>query len=176
MKKLFVLMSLLAVAFAAHAQDTISAFLTSNPPMTRILNKPMGAKVMTLDYYNCGEEENGEVYIMSVASPQDGWWKIVELWTIEDDVTSSLTGSDTSEYWIHYSDLGLNTRNYGGQEIYLRDAPDEDANIVYTTDEEIELKPMDIQGDWVKVKVDGYDIVGWIEAEWLCSNPLTNCS
>ena len=26
-----------------------------------------------------------------------------------------------------------------------------------------------------EIGCDGYDIVGWIENEWLCSNPLTNC-
>jgi hypothetical protein len=46
---------------------------------------------------------------------------------------------------------------------------------VFTFDKEMLLMPLDIHGDWVKVQVDGYDIIGWIEAEWLCSNPLTNC-
>ena len=167
MRKLFTLISLLAVALAASAQDTIAAYLSCDPPMAYILNKPSGATVMTLDYE--------EIYTFTLTSPQDGWWKIVEMWTIEDDVTSSLTGSDTGEYWIHYSALGLGTRNYGGQEIYLREAPDEEAAVVFTSNQEIELKPMDVQGDWVKVMVDGYDIVGWIEAEWLCDNPVTNC-
>ena len=110
-----------------------------------------------------------------LTTPQDGWWKILEIWTAEDDEPVSMTGSDTGEYWIHYSNLGIGTRNYGGQCLALRTAPDEEADIVYRFTQELELMPLDIQGDWVQVKVDGYDIVGWIEAEWLCSNPLTNC-
>ena len=185
MKKLLFIAVLFTFAIAAVAQDTatdevapeayLSAYLSCDPPRTCILNKPRGATVMTLDYYYYYDENNESVYILSLTSPQDGWWKIVELWTIEDDVTSSLTGSDTGEYWIHYSALGLDTRNYGEQEIYLRAEPDEEAAVVFTTNKELSLMPLDIHGDWVKVMVCGHGIVGWIEAEWLCSNPLTNC-
>ncbi len=102
--------------------------------------------------------------------------KVLEIWRVgDDDSEVVLEGSDTGEYWIHHSSLGLGTRNYGSQELCLRDAPDEEGKVVFTFNEEMILMPLDIQGDWVKVKVDGYDIVGWIEAEWLCSNPLTNC-
>ena len=169
MKRVLFLMTVFMVALAASAQDTISVYLSDDDPtgLTNIRNKPMGAKVMQLS--------SDDIYIFSLTSPQDGWWKIVELWTIEDDVTDSLKGSDTGEYWIHYSVLGIGTRNYGGQCLTLRDAPNEEASVVYSFTKELELKPLDIQGDWVKVKVDGYEIEGWIEIEWLCSNPVTNC-
>ena len=167
MKKLLFLAVMFVTALTAGAQDTIGAFLYCDPPVAYILNKPRGATVMSLDYE--------DIYIFGLTSPQDGWWKIVELWTVEDDVTSSMTGSDTGEYWVHYSILGLGTRNYGGQELCLRAEPDEEADVVFTFNKELTLKPIDIQDDWIKVMVDGYDIVGWIEAEWLCSNPVTNC-
>lgn len=172
MKKILLITILFVTALSASAQDTITAYLLCDAPRTYILDKPRGATVMTLDYYN---EDNEGDYIFSLTSPQDGWWKIVELWTIEDDVTSSMTGSDTGEYWIHYSALGLGSRNYGGQELYLRAEPDDEAVIVFTTNKEITLMPMDVKGDWVKVMIGSCGIVGWIEAEWLCSNPLTNC-
>lgn len=34
---------------------------------------------------------------------------------------------------------------------------------------------MDIKGDWVKVQTYDGKYTGWIEAEWLCGNALTNC-
>ena len=37
------------------------------------------------------------------------------------------------------------------------------------------LRPMDIKGDWVKVKTIDGKYTGWIEEEWLCGNALTNC-
>ena len=38
------------------------------------------------------------------------------------------------------------------------------------------LRPVDIRGNWVKVKTIDGKHTGWIESEWLCGNPLTNCS
>lgn len=169
MKRFLLLAMLCVLTLSSSAQITMSAYISEEASieMTNILNKPMGATVLRLP--------TDGIYIVNLTSPQDGWWKIMELWTVEDDATALLTGSDTGEYWIHYSVLGVGTRNYGGQCLVLRDAPSEDANVVYGFTDELELMPMDVDGDWVKVKVDGYDIEGWIEAEWLCSNPVTNC-
>lgn len=179
MRRVFFIAMMLVTSLVTMAQETteaaiiifddpFTAFLSDEGQGTNILNKASGATVMTLSYdYDC---------IFTLTTPQDGWWKILEIWRVgDDDSEITLEGSDTGEYWIHYSALGLGTRNYGYQELSLRDAPDEEGNVIYTFNEELVLMPMDIQGDWVKVKVDGYDIIGWIEAEWLCSNPLTNC-
>ena len=169
MKKIVLLTILFVTAFTVGAQEkSLIAYLDCDPPCSYILNKPSGSTVMTLSY--------DEPYIFSLSSPQDGWWKISDIWNAADDEdTTSLVGSDTGEYWIHFSALGLGTSNYGGQELNLRAAPDPEADIVFTFNKELMLMPLDFEGDWVKVKVDGYDIVGWIENEWLCSNPLTNC-
>lgn len=155
-------------AIDVSLDDTFTAFLADEGQGTNILDKARGTTVMTLS--------SDADYVFVLSAPQDGWWKILEIWKVgDDDSDVILEGSDTGEYWIHYLALGVDTRNYGGQELYLRDAPDEDASVVFTFDKEMLLMPLDIHGDWVKVQVDGYDIVGWIEAEWLCSNPLTNC-
>ena len=169
MKRIIILAVVFFTALAGIAQATMIAYLSNDELTTNILDKPRGATAMTL---------SSEVaYIFSLTSPTDGWWKIEEISNAEDDEdpTAVLTGSDTGEYWIHYSALGLGTRNYGGQSLTLRTDPDEDADIVFTFNQELLLMPLDFEGDWVKVKVDGCDIVGWIENEWLCSNPLTNC-
>ena len=157
------------MAVAASAQAMMIAYLSYDELTTNILNKPMGATAMTLS--------SEEPYIFSLTSPTDGWWKIEDICNAldDEDPAAELTGSDTGEYWIHYSALGLGTRNYGGQCLTLRAAPDEDADVVFTFNEEIEVMPLDVQGDWVQVMADGYYIIGWIESEWLCSNPLTNC-
>ena len=169
MKKIIMLTVLLVTAFTVGAQEKmLIAFLDGEPPYTHILNKPSGTTVMTLSY--------DKPYIFSLTLPRDGWWKINDMWNAADDEdTTSLVGSDTGEYWIHFTALGLGTSNYGGQELYLRAAPKQEADIVFTFNQELMLMPMDFDGDWVKVKVDGSVIIGWIENEWLCSNPLTNC-
>ncbi len=169
MKKIIMLTVLLVTAFNVGAQEKmLIAYLCGDSTCAYILNMPNGETVMTLSY--------NEPYIFSLTSPRVGWWKINDMWNAADDEdTTSLVGSDTGEYWIHFTALGLGTSNYGGQELYLRAAPDPEADIVFTFNQELMLMPLDVQGDWVKVKVDGSDIIGWIENEWLCSNPLTNC-
>ena len=169
MKKIVLLTVLFLSAFTTGAQEiSLIAYLNCDSYPAHILNKPRGAFVMSL---SCDEP-----YLFSLTSPQDGWWKINDLWNAaNDEDTTSLAGSDTGEYWIHYTALGIGTSNYGGQELYLRAAPNPDADIVFTFNQELILMPLDFESDWIKVQVDGYDIVGWIENEWLCSNPLTNC-
>ena len=169
MKRIIIFAVVFFTALAGSAQAMMIAYLSTDELTTNILNKPSGATVMTLSSEEC--------YIFSLTSPTDGWWKIEEICNAVDDEdpAAALTGSDTGEYWIHYSALGLGTRNYGGQTLTLRAAPDENADAVFTFDTELEVMPIDVQGDWVQVMVDGYYIIGWIEAEWLCNNPLTNC-
>ena len=179
MRRIFFFAMMLVTSLVIVAQDNTEAanvstgepfmaFLADEGQGTNILNKARGATVMTLS--------SDFDYIFNLTAPQDGWWKVLEIWRVgDDDSEVVLEGSDTGEYWIHHSALGLATRNYGQEELYLREAPDEGAKVIYTFNKELLLMPLDIQGDWVKVKVDGYDIIGWIEAEWLCSNPLTNC-
>lgn len=173
MKKVFTLAILLITAFSVSSQDMLEAMLTDSDETTNIRSTPGGNVVMKL---NSGKDDSMKAYVFMLTSPQNGWWKIDDLWNAADDEEETvLQGSDTGEYWIHYSVLGVDTRNYGGQELYLHEAPDEVANIVFTFNQELTLMPMDVQGDWVKVKVSGFDVIGWIEVEWLCSNPLTNC-
>ena len=169
MKNLLFLTVMFATAFAAGAQDQFSAFLSDDDTIANICNRPSGEAVITLS----GEE----LYMFDLVTPCDGWWRVVSFCNPENyDEDTSLEGSDTDEYWIHYSLLGIYTRNYGGETLHLRSAPDEEADVVASFNEEMLFRPMDMQGDWVKVKLDNTDIVGWIEVEWLCSNPLTNCS
>lgn len=168
MKKVLLFFVLCVVALGAVAQDTMTAILWDSDEQTNIRNKPSGAVVMTLSAEN--------PYVLNLTTPQNGWWRVLDLWNAADDLDPTiLANSDTGEYWIHYSVLVVSTRNYGGQELCLRDAPDEGAGVVFSFTQELMLRPIDIKGDWVKLKMDGSGIEGWIEAEWLCSNPLTNC-
>ena len=69
----------------------------------------------------------------------------------------------------------MGTRNYGGQTLYIRQSPSASAPVVYKFKKEIQLRPMDIKGEWVKVQTTDGKYTGWIEEEWLCGNSLTNC-
>ena len=104
-----------------------------------------------------------------------GWWKLAEKPSYaEEDVDIPLQPSATG-YWIHYSTVGFGTRNYGGQTLHLRKSPDDKAPITYSFSKELTLHPIGVQGDWVKVKTSDGKHSGWIEMDWICANPLTNC-
>ena len=151
------------------AQDTISAYvIDEGKQMTNIRNSPQGAVVMKL--------RPTPSYVFLLTTPDaNGWWRAVDIYNAEGDEEITLTGSATDSYWIHYSVIGLGTRNYGGQTLVLRSEPTVNAPVVFSFADERILRPVDVCGEWMKVKtVDGKH-VGWIEMEWLCSNPLTNC-
>lgn len=80
------------------------------------------------------------------------------------------------EGWIHSSALAVSTRNYGGERLTFRENPEVDAKEVYSFTEEIVLKPIDMSGEWVKVKTGDGAHEGWIEAAMLCGNAVSNCN
>lgn len=114
-------------------------------------------------------------YFLHIVDQQDGWFKV------EDKI-----GGIEADYeipggigWIHGSVCQVDSRNYASQELHLYSEPSEDASkVVSFTRESQGFHLLKICGEWVKVigTVDGKEVQGWIQKEWLCGNPLTNCS
>lgn len=166
-KKLLVLFALTTwLSVSVCAQSLRVYIVDKNGPYTNIRNAPKGKIVDKIP--------TSETAMFGVEKPTNGWWKIIGTSYGTGDVDGTLTGSTTG-YWIHYSVLGMATRNYGGQTLYLRKSPSASAPVVYKFKEEITLRPMEIKGDWVKVQTSDGKFTGWIEEEWLCGNALTNC-
>lgn len=167
MKRFLLLSFLTVMAIAVYAQASISVFVADDS-RTNVRNKPKGDVAMQLP--------NNVSCCFLLEKPTNGWWKVVQLWDAEDEDNPSVTlhGSTTGEYWVHYSVIGVDTRNYGGERLTLREKPSAKSKAVYSFTQEILLRPIDIKGHWVKVKAPNGKI-GWIQDEWLCSNPLTNC-
>ena len=168
--RFFSLAIALVAAVAAMAMSPLQAFVAdTDGPVTNIRSKPNGPIVMTLPTTSC--------YIVNLDGAKNGWWQIS--WVVDcfEDEPIELKGSPTGKYWIHYSVLGLNTRNYGHQRWCLRKSPSSNSRAVYWFAQERQFKPMDISrdGDWVKVKTDDLRTTGWIEIWNLCDNPLTTC-
>ena len=169
MKRYLVFSLLCIAALATHAQ--VTAYLSDVGPKTNIRNKPNGKIVMSL---------NSQVsYAFLLTSPVNGWWEVTDIWNEENDndPSAQLKGTNTREYWIHYSVIAVSTANYGGQRLSLRSSPNAKAKEVFSFTEELKLRPIDYnKNGWVKVKCESNGKEGWIEAEWLCGNSLTNCS
>ena len=166
-KKVFLLMAFLLAVVAVRAQYIEVYIADNNGPYTNVRDGIKGNIVSKIPV-----DENIMLY---VESPKNGWWRICddEYWNPDGD-TFGLTGSRKG-YWIHSSVIGVSTRNYGGEKLCLMDRPSAKSKVVYTFTEEILLHPVDIMGDWVKVKTADGKHVGWILGEWLCGNSVTNC-
>jgi hypothetical protein len=168
MKKfLFLSLVLLGAAMAGSAQVLSLSVDDPNGP-TNVRDGDNGKIVATIPV--------NSLAMLSVVAPHDGWWQIWEdkYWLPDEDQAHQLSGSRTG-YWIHYSTLTISTRNYGGETLALRENPSEDSRAVFSFNEELSFRPIDIRGEWVKVKTYDGKYEGWIEEEWLCGNPLTNC-
>ncbi len=169
MKKLILTLLASAMAVAAFCQksETLSAYIVDKTP-TNVRSAPNGTVVLKLP--------NDCSYIVTLTSPRGGWWRLMAAENAEEGVDVALQGSPSKQYWVHSSVVGLSTRNYGGERLALRAESAEDAKAVYSFSEEITLIPLEVKGDWVKASTSDGKHMGWIELEWLCDNPLTNCS
>jgi len=166
-KKLFVFIALMTWLSVGVCAQSLGVFTADNSgKFTNVRNAPKGKVIDKIPTSECA--------MMGVEKPTNGWWKIIGNTYDTGDNEGKLKGSATG-YWIHYSVLGVGTRNYGGQTLYIRQSPSANAPVVFKFKEEEILRPMDIKGDWVKVQTYDGKYTGWIEAEWLCGNALTNC-
>lgn len=166
-KKLFVLLMMMTCLSVGVSAQSLGVFTYDNSgKFTNVRNAPKGKVVDKIPTEVCA--------MIGVEKPTNGWWKIIGDTYDTGDDEGTLKGSTTG-YWIHYSVLAMGTRNYGGQTLYIRQSPSASAPIVYKFKKEIQLRPMDIKGEWVKVQTTDGKYTGWIEEEWLCGNSLTNC-
>ena len=166
-KKLFVLLMMMTCLSVGVSAQSLGVFTYDNSgKFTNVRNAPKGKVVDKIPTEVCA--------MIGVEKPTNGWWKIIGDTYDTGDDEGTLKGSTTG-YWIHYSVLAMGTRNYGGQTLYIRQSPTASAPVVYKFKKEIQLRPMDIKGEWVKVQTTDGKYTGWIEEEWLCGNSLTNC-
>ena len=165
-------------ALVGHAQIIDVYIFDNDGPFTNVRNSPNKGKVVDKIPVDVSAT-------LTVEKPTNGWWRIVgecyECLTTETQEDGSefanvkLKGSTTG-YWIHNSVIGIGTRNYGeNQKLQLRSEPSKSAAVSYTLKGEQTVHPIDVKGSWVKVKTADGKGQGWLEKEWLCSNPLTTC-
>lgn len=169
-KKLFSLSVMLLFALLCNAQSLGVFIFDSDGPYTNVRNKPSG-KVVDKIPVNASA-------MLVVETPKNGWWRVVgDCYDAigEGDFEEFELKGSTTGYWIHYSCLGVGTRNYGGQHLKLYSEPTTRSSVVYTIKEETVVRPVEIKGEWVKVKTSDGKGFGWIQVEWLCGNSVTNC-
>ena len=152
--------------------ETIFYAFASSPDQTdvNVRATPGGTILFKLDHNEPG-------YTVELYEAWNGWFRISpEIETVDQDPIVL----KSKQVWIHGSQLGAGTRNYGGQKLTFRTRPNANSPIVFTINEEIGVSYVDMVKGWIKVKYtpekSKKSLVGWIETEWLCPNPVTNCS
>ena len=136
---------------------------------TNVRSAPGGAMAGTL-------AADGE-YIVRLSRCEKGWCRAIAIDTVDQGPVQ--IQNPGGELWLHTSVLAFSTRNYGGQTLALRPAPDKQAAPLFSFTDEQTLRPLDFRAAdetlWVQAETSDKKHQGWLEAEWVCGNPVTTC-
>ncbi len=167
------LLSAMTVALSVVAQAQVDVYIYDNDgPFTNVRNSPGNGKVVAKIPVDASA-------MFTVTTPTNGWWRIEDdsyerLFEDSDWKEVKLTGSTTG-YWVHNSVIAVETRNYGNQKLPLLKEPKKNSKVNCTLTGEQLVRPIDVRGDWVKVKTLDGKCSGWVDGVWLCGNPVTTC-
>ncbi|MBX2970118.1 MAG: hypothetical protein KF803_12170 [Cyclobacteriaceae bacterium] len=132
----------------------VSAYLDDpDDSGTNIRATPGGKIIGQLKY----EEDCGCLTVRFVES-KNGWMKLSE-------------GG-----WVYGKLFSVDTRNYAsGEKVYLNEYPTDESEVVAEFDREKHFSVKGCCGTWLLVE-DEMGKSGWLTADMICANPLTNCS
>lgn len=150
--------------FKKEGNVLASFFLTDSK--ANIRTAPNGKVVKTLP-------GNGS-HVVDILKIENGWCLIYGnvINEYEESKEVELKGSATGQYWIHTSCLGAN----GTGEAKLHATPEEGSKVLMDLTEDTLVVPIEMRGEWVKVREVKSKKEGWVLSEDLCSNPLTTCA
>lgn len=115
----------------------------------------------------------GGSYTLLIDKIQNGWCHIWKGETVEEEEGVVRKFKGATDYWIHSSVIGANGLGDGGVTLYT--TPSKKSKVAYKSTDWTIIRPVEIKGEWLKVRVDGKKTEGWIRRDEICSNPLTNC-
>ncbi|MCR4853093.1 MAG: SH3 domain-containing protein [Prevotella sp.] len=169
MKRIITCLTFVVICLTINAQGSAVAYGYDSDSYTNVRNAPNGKVVDKIS--------NEYSTIFCIDSPTNGWWRIVGncYERVESGEEFVVLKGSTTGYWIHYSVIACSTRNYDNQTIELKAMPNDKAKVVGKLNTESTVHPIDVSGEWVKVKTEDGKLAGWLEADWLCSNPVTTC-
>ena len=154
-----------------QSADRVDAYLyDKDGNFTNVRTAPKGDLKVQLPHEGCN-------ICFILTDYNNGWWRIIDCGDAEGNEAVAGICAKAVDGYIHYSCVGVSSRNYGGQSFELRATPDDNGKVVWTTKEEIMVRPTGVNkdGSWWKIKTEDGKHEGWVPAEALCTNPLTNC-
>lgn len=149
------------ILLTAYVQDPDK----KNP--TNIRKDPGGEILVAL--------EKGGEYMVEIIGQKNSWFKINKIYVFDVDAVD-IPGKIG---WMHYSVLAVRTRNYADQKLNVYSSPDKTSKIVGVIKIETEVRFTKIYNDYLLIRFTdskGKNIEGWINKDWLCGNPVTNCN
>lgn len=169
MKKIILTVLIMFAALSAFAQMSAPAYIfdESGTP-TNVRNAPKGKVVQKLPYIGGG-------YVVMLLEVKNGWWRIdpdVELCGDVQEEEMKLKGSTTG-YWLHNSVLAFGIN--GDPKNVLRQSPNGKPIKIPSAHLWDGLRPLEIQGKWIKVTTFNKHYTGWMPISRICANPLTTC-
>ncbi len=139
-----------------------------DPGATNVRSSP-GGDIL----YQLPKDQDYEIHLIGT---KNGWFITNYIENLDYD---SLSYKDIKGY-IHGSVLSAETRNYGGEKIYLYPLPSSDYEPIGTIYEEEQVTLVDgcEDGNWIYIRYNdgGVQFEGWILSKWLCGSLRTNCS
>lgn len=126
-------------------------------------------------------------YMVYIMHAKNGWWLVNDIVAFcdcpkdpyYDPVLGDLpvlADSLLMQRWIPYSQVTVNTKNYGGETLTVYELPSHSSKKLLTfNDESHEFRPLSIWEEWVEVvSMDG-KLRGWLPSQWVCGHPMTLC-
>ena len=123
----------------------------------KLRDKPKGNTIQTLD-------TTGDDYIISIIRGENGWFRVLEIESIEEGEIRIPQGIA----WIHYSDIGIRANH----DIKVFDTP-KTGKQIGSVPMDADLNIIDLEKDWVKIEFHG--LTGWVDSKSLCGNPVSTC-
>lgn len=150
------LCSVLSYAQDCQIQPFDVALADASRSDTNVRDQPNGSIILKLSAL--------DEFVLHVIDYKDDWLKI-------NKVSSVYNGYEISqlEGWIHQSTVGFWTR----KKIDLLTTPVNGDSVGVIEVENGPVKIKDICDSWIKIEFNG--LIGWVELEWLCGNPVTTC-
>lgn len=167
MKKSFLLL-LVSMLMPVIASAQVYAYIIDNDGANTNIREAPGGKVV----YQLPTDQS---FVVELLKFKGNWWKISEVVSREGDDPAeiTLTGSKKG-YWIHNSLLQFTVA--GDPTGFLHTRPSKNARRIILDDStELELRPLEKNGQWVKVVTTNGRYTGWMHSDKICYNPLTTC-
>lgn len=147
------------------ASNSLGVYVKDKTSPTNVRSTPRGKVVGTL--------KNGDM--IQVDRCENGWWHIADN-SYDDGDYTVIISRESDELWIHSSVVTMDWAADGGVNFTMYAQPDPKSRIMLKgkgSSYKI-LSILDLDGDWVKIKVTG-NVVGWVSRAVLCGNSLTTC-